>query len=364
MAIKKREPLKKINPVGTGTPGDPKKVNMALQGGGAHGAFTWGVLDAFCEDGRIEIDGLSACSAGAMNAVVYAYGRMQGGLDGARKALHDFWFDVSETAQHYTLFPNFPWQDMLWGYRQMDVALSYWTLDTFTRTFSPYEFNPTNANPLRDILNRHVDFPAMDKCRSTKLFLSATNVRTNKIRVFENHEMSADAVLASACLPQIFQAVEIDGEAYWDGGYMGNPALYPLIYNTKTDDIVIVHINPIVREELPKTAAEISNRVNEISFNSSLLREMRSIDFAKRLVQDHMIKPEFRGHFQFNNLNMHSIRADKVMREYTVASKTNPDWEFLEALRDQGRTLAHHWIARHIHQIGRQSTVDLREVFE
>lgn len=359
---KRKTPI--VNPPGAGTREDPKLINMALQGGGAHGALAWGVLDKFCEDGRIRIDGFSACSAGAMNAVVYAYGRTKNGLDGARQALHDFWEEVSGVSQNYTLFPAAPWQKFFYGWQEMDLALSYMALDNFTRQFSPYEFNPMNINPLRQILERQIDFDALKKCHHTKLFINATNVRTNKIRVFTNREITVDAVMASACLPQIFQAVEIDGEAYWDGGYMGNPALYPLVYETKTDDIVIVHINPIYREQLPKTATEITNRVNEISFNSSLLREMRAIEFAKRLVQDDMIKPEFRDHFHFKNLNMHSIRCDKVMQNHTVASKSNPDWAFLTLLRDEGRALAADWIQRHIHKIGHQSTIDLKEVYE
>ena len=236
-----------------------KPVNIALQGGGAHGAFAWGVLDAICEDGRIEIDGLSATSAGAMNAAVYAYGKMKGGLDGAREALHNFWHDISEAGNTFSpVRPTFL-EDFFSGWQGVDQSMSYVMFENFTKTFSPYEFNPLNFNPLRDVLGRHVDFDELQHCDSTKMFICATNVRTNKIKVFQNEEVSCDAVLASACLPMLFQAVEIDGEAYWDGGYMGNPALYPLIYHTKTQDMVIVHINPIYREEVPKTARAMAS---------------------------------------------------------------------------------------------------------
>lgn len=343
---------------------EPKKINLALQGGGAHGALCWGVLDQLCQDERVEIDGFSATSAGAMNAVVYAYGNMTGGREGARQLLEAFWRDVSfftSFAEPHPLLNVPPFSD---AWNKVQVAMSYFFMDNFTRAFSPYEFNPLNVNPLRDILLRHVDFSKLPDCKSTKMFICATNVRTNKIKIFKNEEISVDAVMASACLPQLFQAVEIGGEAYWDGGYMGNPAIYPLIYNTGTEDIVIVHINPIVREDVPRTTQDILNRVNEISFNSSLLREMRAIEFAKRLVEEDMIKDEYRDHFHFNHLYMHSIRADEVMREYTVTSKTNPDWDFLVLLRDQGRLLAKNWLDTHIDDIGKRSTINLREIYE
>lgn len=350
--------------VDVGTRQHPKKINLALQGGGAHGAFAWGVLDQICQDGRLVIDGLSACSAGAMNASVYTYGKMKGGPEGARKALHDFWLDISEQGQKYSPIKPSPWERFFFGWSNLDETFSYLAFENFTKLFSPYQFNPTNANPLRDVLKRHVNFDEIVHAKCTKLFISATNVRTNKIKLFHGHQLSLDAVMASACLPMLFQAVEIHGEAYWDGGYMGNPALYPLVYDTDTEDIVIVHINPIVRNEIPKSAREIFNRINEISFNSSLLRELRAIEFAKRLVEDEMIKSEFRGHFKFNKLNVHSIRADEIMREYHVATKFSPDWDFLCHLRDRGREVAAQWIDKHIDSIGHQSTVNLREVFE
>jgi NTE family protein len=347
-----------------GTQSIPKKINLALQGGGAHGAFAWGVLDQLCSDGRLLIDGLSACSAGSMNATVYCYGKMKGGLEGARKALHDFWFDISVEGAKYSPVKPTLWDRLFLGWGSIDESFSYLAFEGFTKIFSPYQFNPLNINPLKEVLQRHVNFSELQELSCTKLFICATNVRTNKIKVFNHREISVDAVMASACLPMLFQAVEINGQAYWDGGYMGNPALYPLVYNTETEDLVIVHINPIERKEIPKTAREIYNRINEISFNSSLLREMRAVEFAKRLVEDKMIKPEFRSHFKFNKLHMHSIRADAIMSEFHIASKFNPDWEFLCLLRDKGRACAAQWLDQNVDMIGNHSTIDLREVFE
>lgn len=340
-----------------------KRLNIALQGGGAHGAFGWGVLDALAEDGRIEIDGISATSAGAMNASVYAYGKMMGGAEGAREALHNFWFDISAAGSLFSPVKSNPIESMLCEAENMGRNFSFAWFEGFTRVFSPYEFNPLNVNPLKDVLHAHVDFEALNRCECAQLFICATNVRTNKIKIFRNEEVTADAVLASACLPMLFQAVEIDGEAYWDGGYVGNPALYPLVYHTETDDILIVHINPIERDEIPTRADEIANRVNEISFNSSLLRELRTFDLVKRLVEEKWIKPEYRNHFKFNRLCMHSIRADEAMKDFSVASKFSPDWDFLCGLRDRGREAAQDWLKAHFKDVGKRSSFDLRSEF-
>ncbi len=341
-----------------------KTVNLALQGGGAHGAFAWGVLDKLCEDGRLSIDGLSATSAGAMNTSVYAYGMMLGGPDGARQALHDFWKDISDIGQQYNPARSNFWDQYFAGWQDLNQTMAFHWFDTFTKVFSPYQFNPLDINPLRDVLSRHVDFDQIKLCDCVNMFICATNVRTNKIKVFRNEEVSLDAVLASACLPMLFQAVEIGEEAYWDGGYMGNPALYPLIYDTETDDIIILHINPIERDEIPRTSQDIFNRINEISFNSSLLREMRAIHFVKRIVEEGWIKDEFRDHFHFTHLNIHSIRADDVTDEFNVTSKFNPEWSFLCHLRDAGREVTAAWLEDNFDAIGVRSTVDLQQEFQ
>jgi NTE family protein len=344
----------------TATPVKTKPLNLALQGGGAHGAFAWGVLDKLIEDGRIEIDGLSATSAGAMNAAVYAYGKMVGGPVGAREHLDRFWAAISEAGAVASPIRRTPMDDMLKAFGLAD-GMSYHLFDAITRTFSPYQFNPFNLNPLRDVLERIVDFDALKRCTCTKLRLCATNVRSGKARIFTNAEMSADIVLASACLPMLFQAVEIDGEAYWDGGYIGNPAIYPLIYDTETPDVLIVHINPIERPDVPKTAPEISNRINEISFNSSLMREMRAIAFVTKLIDDGWLKDEAVG--KLRRMYLHAIRTDETMSGFSVASKFEVDRAFLDRLKTLGRQAAKAWLEAHFDRIGKESSVDIRQAY-
>ena len=242
-----------------------KGVNLALQGGSAHGAFTWGVLDRLLEDPRIEVEGVSATSAGAMNAAVIAQGLTTGGRKGAREALEEFWLGVARISAPLGALQLF---------------------ELVSRFLSPYQLNPLNYNPLRQLIQRVIDFERLRQGSASKLFLPATNVRTGKIKVCTDKEITADCGLASACLPYLYQAVEVDGEYYWDGGYMGNPALFPLIYSCLSRDILIVHVNPIERPDRPTSAREIMNRVNEISFNSSLMREMRAVAFVTKLIDD------------------------------------------------------------------------------
>jgi NTE family protein len=334
-----------------------RPVNLALQGGGAHGAFAWGVLDRLLEDGRIEFEGISATSAGAMNAAVLAQGWMDGGRDGARARLETFWRAVSEAAAWHSPYKALPWAGLT-GQHSLDHSPAYLLMDMATRLFSPYQLNPFNFNPLRDVLERHVDFAALRERSAIKLYLCATNVETGKVRIFRCADITADAVLASACLPFMFQAVQIEGEYYWDGGYVGNPAIYPLIYECGTRDVVIVHLNPIVRRGCPRTAAEIMNRLNEVSFNSSLMREMRAIAFVTSLIERGKLEPDEAKH-----MLIHSIRADEEMAELGVSSKLNADWGFLTHLRDKGRRHAGQWLAQHFDAIGVRSSVDLRAEF-
>jgi NTE family protein len=331
-----------------------KTVNLALQGGGAHGAFTWGVLDRLLEEEGLSFEGISATSAGAMNASVLAYGLTVGGREGARKALTNYWRRISHAAMSSPLQPS-PIDRMLHDH-SLRWSPAFVFFDIMTRLMSPYEFNPMNLNPLRDVVQQSVDFTVLnrDDC-PVKLFLSATNVRTGKVKIFERGELSVDAALASACLPFMFQAVEIDGEAYWDGGYMGNPALYPLIYDCDSKDILIVHINPLVRNELPKTAADILNRINEISFNSSLMREMRAISFVTRLIDQHLLDAK--------HVLIHGISDDSLMTGLGVASKLNADWEFVTHLRDVGRVRGDEWLSQHFAKVGETSTVDIHAKF-
>ena len=262
---------------------DVRPINLALQGGGSHGAFTWGVLDRLLEDGSVSLDGICGTSAGAMNAVLVAHGLMQDGRDGARASLANFWLRVGELGAMLNPLAALTGSNPLVNAGTNPLlATQQWMMESFTRTFSPCQFNPLNMNPLRDLLAACVDFQALQHCEEVKLFLCATNVRSGKARIFNNAAMSIDAVMASACLPHLFQAVEIDGEHYWDGGYMGNPVLYPLFYETATRDVVVVMVNQMWRDEVPTTSAEIEDRVSEISFNSSLMREMRAVEFVSR----------------------------------------------------------------------------------
>jgi NTE family protein len=317
-----------------------KTINLALQGGGAHGAFTWGVLDRLLEEESIAFEGISATSAGSANAAVLAYGMTVGGRAGARQMLREFWRRVSRGALFNPLQPS--------------LCPTHLGLDLLSRMFSPYQLNPLNFDPLRNALEAVLDFERLRGGSAVKLFLAATNVRTGKMRVFKDNEMSADVVLASACLPLLHQAVEIDGEHYWDGGYMGNPAIFPLIYGCQAKDVVIVHVNPITRPDVPVTAQEIVNRINEISFNSSLMREMRVIAFVTKLIET--------GRLQEHDsklMRIHAIGAEDVMQGLGAASKLNPDWEFLLNLYEIGRKRTSQWLAHEFSQVGRSSTVDI-----
>lgn len=344
-----------------------KTINVALQGGGAHGAFSWGVLEAFIDHPEINIEGLSATSAGAMNAAVFAYGRMMGGDEGAKQALETFWRKLAEAGQIFSPVRRTAFDEWLnrimpgssaWN---LDSSLSYTLFDTWTRTLSPYQFNPFDVNPLRDLLAESVDFEALHHCKHVKLFISTTHVRSGRPRVFQNTDVTLDAVMASACLPFLFKAVEINGEAYWDGGYTGNPALWPLFYNTVARDIVVMHINPVERQDIPKDAPDIMNRVNEVSFNSSLLAEFRAIAFVQKLLEGDYLRPEKAK--EFKHVLMHSIRADKALADLSVASKFNTDWKFLNDLRQRGYKAGQTWLDMHFGDLGQRSTVDLKKEF-
>ena len=336
---------------------EQKAINLALQGGGAHGAFSWGVLDRLLDDTRITIDGISAASAGAINAAVLAYGWSSGGRDGAKRALADFWRRLSDTALMGPLQAS--WFDRAIGNYSLSWSPSFVVFDILTRLFSPYQLNPLNRNPLRDLLVDSIDFDVLRAASCPiKLFISATNIRTGKIKVFEREEISAESVLASACLPHLFQAVEIDGEHYWDGGYMGNPALFPLIYNSASPDVLVVHVNPLCREELPQTATDILNRLNEISFNSSLMREMRVINFVTRLIDEKRVHDG-----SLRRMLMHNISADEHMTKLSAASKLNGDWQFLTHLREIGRESAGSWISANFDKVGRESTADFQNQY-
>lgn len=337
----------------------PKKVNLALQGGGAHGAFVWGVLDELLEDGRLSIAAISATSAGAMNAVVFAYGMAVGGPKAARSKLEEFWRSVSRMERLFGLAWS-PFDRLAQAFGlPPEYHPSHAAIHAATHIVPPNLLNPLNYNPLKDLLLKAVDFKRLNKSpQAVHLFLNATNVRTGKIKVFETPSITVDAVLASACLPPYFQAVEIDGEHYWDGGYLGNPALYPLIYRQGPSDIVIVQVSPITRTELPRTAADVVHRINEISFNSSLMREMRAVAFTTKLIDDEELDEA-----KHRRMFMHWIGNDRIMAQLGVATQLHPDWRLLSQLREEGRTTAKQWLAENADHVGCRSTIDLAEMF-
>ena len=333
-----------------------KKVNLALQGGGAHGAFTWGVLDHLLEDGRLDIEAITGASAGAMNAVVFCEGYLEDGRAGARRRLEEFWRSVSsESALSPMQRQAF---DTFFKGWNMQSTPAYWWMDLMTHYASPYEFNPLNINPLRDHLARMVDFDKVRACKDIQLFVAATNVQTGKISVFERQHLTADHIMASACLPFLFQAVEIDGAPHWDGGYMGNPALFPLFYKSACPDIVIVQVNPIQRAGAPRSAREIQDRVNEISFNGALLGELRSIDFVNRLVDEGKLSRD-----RYMRPIMHRIGGGQPLADFGASSKLDTSWPFLTKLRDIGRSAAKAWLDASYDQIGVESTLDTRMAF-
>jgi NTE family protein len=336
-----------------------KPINLALQGGGAHGAFTWGVLDRLLEDGRIAVEGISGTSAGAMNAAVLATGLARGGNEGGREALNRYWRDVSRDGRASPLQRTL--LDRLMGNWSLNTNPAYVAVDVMSRFFSPYDLNPLNINPLMELIEDHVDFEALQSCRHVHVFVSATNVHTGKVRVFAKHELTSAAIMASACLPFMFQAVEIDGVPYWDGGYMGNPALFPFYNAVKTDDILLVQINPIIRRETPKTARDIQNRMNEITFNASLLAQLRAAEFVTRLLKHGKLNRKDDGVEGYRDLRIHRIDGAEKLVELDASTKMNAEWEFLLYLHDIGREAADNFLEKHFDSIGVRSTLDVHE---
>jgi NTE family protein len=329
-----------------------KTINLALQGGGSHGALTWGVLDRLLEDERLAIAEISGTSAGAMNAVVLADGHERGGREGARAALRSFWKAVSESARFSPVRPGV--LDRARGSFSLDSSPGYLFMESLSRMFSPYDLNPLGIDPLRAILERVVDFDKVNTCREIAVHVAATHVPTGRARVFSRGEVTADAVMASACLPQMSRAVEIDGEPYWDGGFSGNPALMPLVKSTASPDIVIVQINPVVRTGTPRSAREILNRVNEISFNTSLIKELRALHAMQEFItaKGLDIGPDAR-------VFLHLIHTDAEVQDLAASSKLNAEWPYLERLFERGRNWAETWLTAHFDDIGQRSTLDL-----
>lgn len=329
-----------------------KQINLALQGGGSHGAFTWGVLDRILEDGRLKFAAVSGTSAGAMNAVALSDGWVRGGSDGARERLESFWRAVANKGR-FSPVQRMPW-DVFWGNWSVENTPGFLWFDTVSRIFSPYVANPMNINPLRDVVEREIDFGNLRKSTAIKVFVSATNVETGQPRVFSDGEIGVDAVMASACLPQVFRAVEIDGAAYWDGGYGGNPSLAPFFQANLVQDVLLIQINPVVREGTPKTANEIQNRVDEITFNAALLRDLLIVERVNEMIASGQQPPA-----NLRGLLMHRIDADEAFKDLSASSKMNAEWAFLEYLRDLGRQAASDWLEENYDKIGREATLKL-----
>jgi NTE family protein len=334
---------------------DPILVDLALQGGGSHGAFTWGVLDRLLEEPWLTIDGISGTSAGAMNAAVLASGYAKGGPEEARKALDDFWRRVSDGAL-LSPFKRTP-LDMLLGRWTMDMSPAFLAFDMAARLFSPYDLNPAGLNPLRDILAACDDTDALQKC-SIKLFVTATNVHTGRGRVFRNAELTPHVLLASACLPTLFQAIEIDGEPYWDGGYSGNPTMTPLVRECASQDTLIVAINPVERPGTPRSAQEIMNRLNEISFNATLLKELRMIALLRQTVD-----PGHEEGAKWAGMRVHLLTSP-IMTNLGYSSKLNAEWAFLTMLKEEGRRTAEKFLKNNGNELGQRSTVNLDVLLE
>ncbi|BGE86149.1 MULTISPECIES: patatin-like phospholipase family protein [Methylosinus] len=329
---------------------DTLLIDLALQGGGAHGAFTWGVLERLIEEPWLRIDGVSGTSAGAMNAAVLIDGLCAGGVEGACAAMERFWRRVAEAAR-FSPLQRSP-LDVLLGRWTLDNSPAFLAMDVASRFLSPYDLDPIGSNPLRDILRETIDFERLARA-PIKLFVTATNVATGQARVFRNADLTAEALLASACLPTLFRAVEIDGEAYWDGGYSGNPTITPLVRECASQDTILIQINPVERRGAPRSAIDISNRLNEIAFNSPLLKELRMIALLREVADP--------GHCEgarWAAMRIHAIAAD-MAAQLGASSKLIAEWEFLSMLREEGRRRAEQFLESSAGDLGRRSSFDL-----
>jgi NTE family protein len=330
-------------------------VSLALQGGGAHGAFTWGVLDALLEDGRLSFDGVSGTSAGAMNAVVLASGLLQGGRDGARAALERFWHAVAASAPAELPFSQ-------GDETSAGMSAGIRMMLQWARNFSPEQLNPFDVDPLRDLLNTQIDFDHLRAACPVKLFVAATHANTGKLRLFSASEMSAAAVLASACLPSLHRAIEIDGEPYWDGAYSANPAVFPLFYGCAARDILLVLLSPLLHGETPHSADEIRARSLDLAFNSTFLREMRMFAHAREYAGNSLL-PRGRLERRLQSTHFHLIEADELLSQLASETRLTPSLTFVNMLRDQGRARTKAWLAAHYSALGRRSSVNIGKMF-
>jgi NTE family protein len=334
----------------SGATSEPVLVDLALQGGGSHWAFTWGVLDRLLEEPRVRIAAISGTSAGAMNGAVLADGWTEGAAQGARAALDRYWQRVSRAAA-FSPLQRSP-LDRLMGRWTLDTSPAYIVMDLMSRVLSPYDLNPMGLDPLRHILTESIDFDRLARS-PIKLFVTATSVRTGRGRIFRNGEITPDVLLASACLPTMFRAIEIDGEPYWDGGFAGNPTITPLVRKSDAHDTILVQINPTERTEAPRSAADILNRLNEISFNSPLAKELRMIALLRQVVD-----PGTGEGARWANMRAHRIKSD-LLAEFGASSKLNAEWEFVSMLKTEGRRAASEFLDAHGDDLGERSSANL-----
>ena len=335
-------------------PASAKPISLALQGGGAHGALSWGVLETLACSDKIDIQAITATSAGAMNAVAFAAGMAKGGPEGAVAGLEAFWTEVAKRSAPYAKIKTPPALKAMLPWSPFNL------MSAMTAIASPYDLNPFDLNPLRDAVEASIDFDAV-RASGITLHLAATNVETGRAKVFTGAEINIDSVLASACLPQTFRAVEIDQTPYWDGGYMGNPSLFPLIYSDAPKDILLIMLNPLSRVGVPKTASAIQERLNEINFNSSLLGELRAISFVQKLLDDNLLADDAKG--DYHRLFLHIIRGGAAICELPLETKYDTDLKFLNELRARGVALAEDWLAACVKHVGKQSGFDIRSEF-
>ena len=336
-----------------------RTISLALQGGGAHGAFQWGVLDRLLEDDRLDIRAVTSASAGAMNAAALVSGLEAGGADGARRQLDILWREVNQSGGRNVFGDSSIWSQALTPGWLKDTGL-WRTGENLALSMSPYQFNPFNLNPLKRVLDTAVDFEAV-RASSIAMFVSATSVKEGRAHLFKTAEITPEVLLASSCLPHLFQAVEIDGESYWDGGYLANPPLWPLFYADTPDDVLLLTLNPFERPETPRAAGEIMDRLNEIAFSAPLAAELRAVAFVQELVEKDRLTPEARGHYR--HIRMHAIEADGWIDDLSMGSKSNTEWTFLNDLRSRGRAAAEEWLKSCFPDVGVRSSVDLQSRF-
>lgn len=328
-------------------------VDLALQGGGSHGAFAWGALDRLLEESWLKIEGVSGTSAGAMNAALLADGFAAGGAEGARKALDSYWHQVSKAAR-FSPFQRGP-LDRLLGRWSLDNSPMFVFMDMMSRLYSPYDLNPGGFNALAPILAKQIDFERLRQS-PIKVFITATNVRTGRPRIFRNADITPEVLMASACLPTLFQAVEIDGESYWDGGYSGNPTMAPLVNELDSDDTILIPINPVDRPGTPKSAHDILNRLNEVSFNAVLIKELKMMALLRRVADVSTGEGA-----QWGRMRVHMVR-NRIMDKLGASSKLNAEWDFLSMLREEGRKAAEEFLVENGDDIGRRSTLDIDQL--